>query len=87
MPDDRLGNMFVVRATNNTSAPIKLDLEIVSPKGAEILCAQCGTEIGASNELRASTIIVFDKSLANKEIIIRDKSTDNDASSVLLGPN
>ncbi len=87
MPDGRLGNMFVVRATNNTSSPIKLDLEIVSPKGAEILCAQCGTDVGAANVLRATAIVMFDKSLANKEIVIREKSTDDDASSILLGPN
>lgn len=86
MPDGRFGNMFIIRATNNTSHAIKLDLEIVSPVGAEILCAQCQSEVKASDEIRASAIVAFDPKTANQPVVIRNKSTGNDGASLLLGP-
>lgn len=86
MPDGRYGNMFVIHAINNTSRPIKLALQVIEPQGAEILCAQCQSELAASSELRASAIIAFDPTLANRPLIIRNQSTDTTGTSLLLGP-
>jgi cytochrome c oxidase accessory protein FixG len=86
MPDGRLGNTFLIRFTNNTASDVKLDLEILSPQGAQILCAQCQSNVKASEEQRVSAIIAFDPKNANQKLIIRNKSSDTTGESMLLGP-
>ena len=86
MPNGQYGNMFMIRATNNTSQSVKLDIEIIQPAGSQLLCAQCQSEVGASNELRASAIVTFDPKSANQNLILRNKSTNTQATSLLLGP-
>ena len=86
MPDGRLGNVLILRATNNTSHPIKFDLHISAPIGAELLCASCQNTIPASGELRSTAIVAFDKSNANKEMTISNLTTGDHATTFLLGP-
>jgi cytochrome c oxidase accessory protein FixG len=86
MPDGRLGNMLMLRVTNNTGRPLAMDLRISSPPSAELLCNQCQTEIAASGELRATAIVAFDKSSANQPLIIKDKTSGDEATILLLGP-
>ena len=87
MPDGRFGNLFIIRATNNTAQPILLNFKIKSPDGAELLCAQCQVKIEATNDLRVSAVIMFEHKLANKVITILNSSTGDEATSVLIGPN
>jgi cytochrome c oxidase accessory protein FixG len=86
MPDGRYGNTFIIRATNNTSAKVHLNLEILEPKGATILCGQCVADIESSNDIRASAIIAFDKVAANKPVVIQNRDTGEQAASMLIGP-
>lgn len=86
MPDGRLGNTFVIRFTNNTAVDVQLDLEVISPRGAQILCAQCQGHVKASDEQRVSAILTFDPRDANQKLLIRNKSTDTTGESLLLGP-
>lgn len=87
MPDGRFGNLFIIHATNNSAHAIRLNFTIKSPDGAELLCAQCQVEIEATNDLRASAIVMFEHKLANKTVTIINSSTGDEATSVLIGPN
>jgi cytochrome c oxidase accessory protein FixG len=87
MPDGRFGNLFIIHATNNSAQPIRLNLTIKRPDGAKLLCAQCQVEIQATNDLRASVIVLFDHNLTNKAITIINSSTGDEATSLLIGPN
>lgn len=87
MPDGRFGNLFIIRATNNSAHPIRLDFKVKSPDEAELLCAQCQVEIQATNDLRASAIVMFEHKLANKVLTIMNSSTGDEATSVLIAPN
>jgi cytochrome c oxidase accessory protein FixG len=86
MPDGRLGNMLILRATNNTSRSMILDLKIIAPTSAELLCNQCQTVIPASGELRATAIIAFARSAVNTPLIIANHATGDEARMLLLGP-
>ena len=87
MPDGRLGNTFIIRATNNTASKVKLNLVITEPKGATLLCAQCGADLESSNDIRATAIVAFDKTSANKPLVIENETTHDQGVSMLIGPS
>ena len=85
LPEDRLGNTFLLRITNNTSAHQMVSLTSITD-GAVLLCGQCTTTLGPHQDIEATGVVSFEKRLVNQVGVLRNGTEGESIEVPLIGP-
>jgi cytochrome c oxidase accessory protein FixG len=67
----RIANVFDLRILNHTSEAKTLELQIISPEGANLICPRCNVAVQAFEELQTPVIIVLPLEFKGQQVELR----------------
>jgi len=89
LPDGRLANLFNLHVMNNTNGDARLDLELISPPTAQLICGACGITLKPLEDKTISVVVAVTRDAvenSNSPIIIRRAGTTEEVKNILILP-